>query len=186
MNIGEFVKNIKKEYPSISISKVRFLEKEGFLNPIRSKGGTRNFTNKDIDLVKQILNLQENYFYSLKAIKNDKSLLKSNQKKLKKHKSYNKSEVIKLSGLSTKQFNELVEFNFINTKDTYEEDELESFKSWSYFYFLGLSPKNFALINSVSERLEGFINYLELSLNLDEKERKELRYNLVHLIKGKL
>jgi DNA-binding transcriptional MerR regulator len=39
MNIGEFVKNIKKEYPSISISKVRFLEKEGFLKPIRSKGG---------------------------------------------------------------------------------------------------------------------------------------------------
>jgi len=186
MKIGEFVAIIKKEYPSISISKIRFLEKEGFLKPIRSKGGTRNFTNKDIDLVKQILNLQENYFYSLKSIKKDKSLLKSNQKKLKKHKSYTKSEVIKLSGLSTKQFNELIEFNFLNTKDTYDEDDLESFKSWTYFYFLGLFPKNFVLINSVSERLEGFINYLELSLNLDEKERKELRYNLINLIKGKL
>jgi len=186
MNIGEFVAIIKKEYPSISISKIRFLEKEGFLKPIRSKGGTRKFTNKDIDLVKQILNLQENYFYSLKAIKKDKSLLKSNQKKLKRHKSYTKSEVIKLSGLSIKQFNELVEFNFLNTKDTYDEDDLESFKSWSYFYFLGLFPKNFVLINSVSERLEGFINYLELSLNLDEKEKKELRYNLINLIKGKL
>ena len=186
MKIGEFVAIIKKEYPAISISKIRFLVKEGFLKPIRSKGGTRNFTNKDIDLVKQILNLQENYFYSLKSIKKDKSLLKSNQKKLKKHKSYTKSEVIKLSGLSTKQFNELIEFNFLNTKDTYDEDDLESFKSWTYFYFLGLFPKNFVLINSVSERLEGFINYLELSLNLDEKERKELRYNLINLIKGKL
>ena len=94
-----------------------------------------------------------------------KSLKLDIQKKLKKHKSYTKSEVIKLSGLSTKQFNELVEFNFLNTKDTYDEDDLESFKSWSYFYFLGLFPKNFVLINSVSERLEGFINYLELSLN---------------------
>ena len=97
MNIGEFVKNIKKEYPSISISKVRFLEKEGFLNPIRSKGGTRNFTNKYIDLVKQILNLQENYFYSLKAIKKDKSLLKSNQKKLKKHNNEIKMAIINAS-----------------------------------------------------------------------------------------
>ena len=46
MNIGDTVKLIKKEYPSVTISRIRFLEKEGLLKPKRSKGGTRSFTEK--------------------------------------------------------------------------------------------------------------------------------------------
>ena len=37
MNIGDTVKLIKKEYPSITISRIRFLEKEGLIKPKRSK-----------------------------------------------------------------------------------------------------------------------------------------------------
>ena len=48
MNIGKAVMHIKKEYPSVTISRLRFLEKEGLINPKRSKGGTRSFTEKDI------------------------------------------------------------------------------------------------------------------------------------------
>ena len=50
MNIGDTVKQIKKEYPSITISRIRFLEKEGLIKPKRSKGGTRFFSDKDIVL----------------------------------------------------------------------------------------------------------------------------------------
>mgnify|MGYP003348027957 CR=1 FL=1 len=78
MNIGDTVKFIKKEYPSVTISRIRFLEKEGLLKPKRSKGGTRSFTDKDIIKIKKILDLQENQFYSLKAIKNNPQLLTSN------------------------------------------------------------------------------------------------------------
>ena len=45
MNIGDTVKLIKKEYPSVTISRIRFLEKEGLLKPKRSKGGTRTFND---------------------------------------------------------------------------------------------------------------------------------------------
>ena len=78
MNIGDTVKLIKKEYPSVTISRIRFLEKEGLLKPKRSKGGTRSFTEKDVQRIKKILDLQENQFYSLKAIKNNPQLLSSN------------------------------------------------------------------------------------------------------------
>ena len=67
MNIGEAYKEIKKEFPSISISRIRFLEKEGLIKPKRSNGGTRSFSEKDITRIKNILDLQENQFYSLKA-----------------------------------------------------------------------------------------------------------------------
>ena len=62
MNIGEFVKILKKDYPSVSISKIRFYEKEGLISPKRSDGG-RIFTTKELNLVKQILNLQQDYLF---------------------------------------------------------------------------------------------------------------------------
>ena len=70
MNIGDASKLIKKDFPSISISRIRFLEKEGLIKPRRSKGGTRSFTDKEIMKIKKILDLQENQYYTLKAIKN--------------------------------------------------------------------------------------------------------------------
>ena len=48
MNIGEAVKTLQIKYPSVSISRIRFLEKEGLISIKRSTGGTRKFTNKDI------------------------------------------------------------------------------------------------------------------------------------------
>ena len=75
MNIGDVSKLIKKDFPSISISRIRFLEKEGLIKPKRSKGGTRNFSEKDILKIKKVLDLQENQYYTLKAIKNNPQLL---------------------------------------------------------------------------------------------------------------
>tara|TARA_Y100000741_G_scaffold145034_1_gene109444 strand:+ start:321 stop:548 length:228 start_codon:yes stop_codon:yes gene_type:complete len=69
MNIGDASKLIKKDFPSISISRIRFLEKEGLIKPRRSKGGTRSFTEKDIMKIKKILDLQENQYYTLKQLK---------------------------------------------------------------------------------------------------------------------
>lgn len=73
MNIGDVSKLIKKDFPSISISRIRFLEKEGLIKPKRSKGGTRNFSEKDILKIKKVLDLQENQYYTLKAIKNNQN-----------------------------------------------------------------------------------------------------------------
>ena len=38
MNIGEVVKALQTKYPSASISRIRFLEKEGLINIKRSSG----------------------------------------------------------------------------------------------------------------------------------------------------
>ena len=48
MNIGQLVKELKKSFPSVTISRIRFLEKEGLIKPKRSSGGTRIFTEKDL------------------------------------------------------------------------------------------------------------------------------------------
>ena len=169
MNIGEAVKALQVKYPSASISRLRFLEKEGLINIKRSSGGTRKFTNKDIEKISKIIDLQENEFYSLKAIKNNPSLLKGSKTKNIKISDYSIRDILKQSGLSSSQYEDLVSYGFEIDKDIYSNEDLNRMKAWSYFYSLGLEPKNFSVLKSICERSGDFIEFIK-SLLPDEKE----------------
>ena len=153
MNIGDTVRLIKKEYPSITISRIRFLEKEGLLKPKRSKGGTRSFTEKDVQRIKKILDLQENQFYSLKAIKNNPQLLTSNSSNSKiVIREYSKHDALKKSGLNEEDFDELVDYKYEQNKDIYSQQDVDRFSSLAYLFSLGLGVKNLSVIKSMSDR----------------------------------
>ena len=187
MNIGEAVKALQKKYPSASISRIRFLEKEGLIKIKRSSGGTRRFTNKDIEKISKIIDLQENEFYSLKAIKKNPSLLKSTKTKSIKIDDYSMRDILKQTGLSTSQFEDLVSFGFEVNKEIYNNEDLNRIKAWSYFYSLGLEPKNFSVLKSINERSSDFIEFIK-SLLPDDKENEHtlIIENYINLIRGYL
>ena len=157
MNIGDASKVIKKDFPSISISRIRFLEKEGLIKPRRSKGGTRSFTEKDIMKIKKILDLQENQYYTLKAIKNNPKLLlgKSEKSKIVIDK-YSKHDALKKSGLKEKDFEELIDYKYEFKKDVYTHMDVERFSALAYLFSMGLGVKNLSVLKSMSDRGVGF------------------------------
>ena len=171
MNIGDTVKLIKKEYPSVSISRIRFLEKEGLIKPNRSKGGTRYFSDKDISRVKKILDLQENQFYSLKAIKNNPQLLKTNMSNWKiVIREYSKHDALKKAGLKEDDFYELIDYKYEQNKDIYTQQDVDRFSSLAYLFSLGLGVKNLSVIKSMSDRGVGFFEtYFQISDNDPEE-----------------
>ena len=187
MNIGEAVKALQIKYPSASISRIRFLEKEGLINIKRSSGGTRKFTKKDIEKISKIIDLQENEFYSLKAIKNNPSLLKSSKTKNIKIDDYSIRDMLKQSGLSTNQLEDLISFGFEVDKEIYNNEDLNRMKAWSYFYSLGLEPKNFSVLRSINERSTDFIEFIKSLLPDDKEEDHALIIeNYTSLIRGYL
>ena len=173
MNIGDTVKLIKKEYPSVTISRIRFLEKEGLLKPKRSKGGTRSFTEKDVQRIKKILDLQENQFYSLKAIKNNPQLLTTNSSNSKiVIREYSKHDALKKAGLNEEDFDELVDYKYEQNKDIYSQQDVDRFSSLAYLFSLGLGVKNLSVIKSMSDRGVGFFEtYFQISDNDPEEIR---------------
>ena len=171
MNIGDTVKLIKKEYPSVSISRIRFLEKEGLIKPNRSKGGTRYFSDKDIIKIKKILDLQENQFYSLKAIKNNPQLLTTNSSNSKiVIREYSKHDALKKAGLKEDDFYELIDYKYEQNKDIYTQQDVDRFSSLAYLFSLGLGVKNLSVIKSMSDRGVGFFEtYFQISDNDPEE-----------------
>ena len=173
MNIGDTVKLIKKEYPSVTISRIRFLEKEGLLKPKRSKGGTRSFTEKDVQRIKKILDLQENQFYSLKAIKNNPQLLttsSSNSKIIIRE--YSKHDALKKAGLNEEDFDELVDYKYEQNKNIYSQQDVDRFSSLAYLFSLGLGVKNLSVIKSMSDRGVGFFETYFHNSDNDPEEIK--------------
>lgn len=57
--IGEAVSQLQATYPDISHSSLRFLQREGMVNPLRTVGGHRLYTLGDIDRVRRIKRWQE-------------------------------------------------------------------------------------------------------------------------------
>ena len=171
MNIGDTVKLIKKEYPSVTISRIRFLEKEGLLKPKRSKGGTRSFTEKDVQRIKKILDLQENQFYSLRAIKNNPQLLTTNSSNSKiVIREYSKHDALKKAGLNEEDFDELVDYKYEQNKDIYSQQDVDRFSSLAYLFSLGLGVKNLSVIKSMSDRGVGFFEtYFQITDNDPEE-----------------
>jgi len=174
VNIGEVVKKLQIKHPSVTISRIRFLEKEGLVNIKRSPGGTRKFTNKDIEKISKIIYLQENEFYSLKAIKNNPSLLKSSKSKSIIIDNYSLRDLLKQAGINKDQYSELISFGFEDEKDVYSNRDLNRLKSWSYFYSIGLEPKNFSVLKSINERSSDFVEFINSLLPDESSAEKDI------------
>jgi DNA-binding transcriptional MerR regulator len=68
-SIGEVLVSVKTEFPDITISKIRFLEAEGLIEPERTPSGYRKFYSDDVERLKSILRMQRDEYLPLKVIK---------------------------------------------------------------------------------------------------------------------
>lgn len=68
-SIGEVLHSLENEFPDVTISKIRFLESQGLLNPERTPSGYRKFYDKDVDRLRWVLVQQRDNFLPLRVIK---------------------------------------------------------------------------------------------------------------------
>ncbi len=68
-SIGQVLDLLKGDFADISISKIRFLESQGLIDPERNQSGYRKFTEADVSRLRWILEQQRDHFLPLKVIK---------------------------------------------------------------------------------------------------------------------
>ena len=67
--IGEVLGQLSAEFPDVRISKIRFLESEGLIEPARSPSGYRRFSRHDVQRLRYILTAQRDHYLPLRVIK---------------------------------------------------------------------------------------------------------------------
>jgi DNA-binding transcriptional MerR regulator len=68
-SIGEVLGLLQEEFPDVTISKIRFLEKEGLIDPERTPSGYRKFYDGDVACLRWILRQQRENYLPLKVIR---------------------------------------------------------------------------------------------------------------------
>jgi DNA-binding transcriptional MerR regulator len=69
MTIGEVLGRLRGDFPDVTISKIRFLEAEGLIEPERTPSGYRKFTDADVERLRFILSAQRDHYLPLRVIK---------------------------------------------------------------------------------------------------------------------
>lgn len=69
LSIGEVLGLLLEEFPDVTISKIRFLESQGLIEPERTPSGYRKFYDHDVELLRVILREQRENFLPLRVIK---------------------------------------------------------------------------------------------------------------------
>ncbi|HEY1914961.1 MAG TPA: MerR family transcriptional regulator [Streptosporangiaceae bacterium] len=69
LGIGEVLVRLQDEFPDVSVSKIRFLESEGLIEPARSPSGYRRFDEADVERLRYILTAQRDQYLPLRVIK---------------------------------------------------------------------------------------------------------------------
>jgi DNA-binding transcriptional MerR regulator len=69
LSIGEVLVALKPEFPDVTISKIRFLESEGLIEPERTASGYRKFYDRDVERLRTILSLQRDEYLPLRVIR---------------------------------------------------------------------------------------------------------------------
>ena len=69
MSIGEVLTQLRAEFPDTTISKLRFLESEGLVEPQRTAAGYRKYSWDDVARLRFVLTAQRDHYLPLRVIR---------------------------------------------------------------------------------------------------------------------
>ncbi|HEY5502813.1 MAG TPA: MerR family transcriptional regulator [Candidatus Anoxymicrobiaceae bacterium] len=178
--IGEVQDLLKKEFPDITISKIRFLEKEGLLNPERTPSGYRKYSKANIKQLSYILRLQREEYLPLSVIKRKMQDLKSGKvvagdmtvmSGQAAEPSLTGAVPVSLDlapsklGLSPETLKELVDYGIVNVHEGPEgkyfpPSELKVLNLAKEFFRYGVEPRHLRMFNQFVGREASFIEQI--------------------------
>jgi DNA-binding transcriptional MerR regulator len=71
MGIRDVLAYLRPDFDDVTISKIRFLESEGLINPQRTASGYRKFSHADLERLRYILACQRDQYLPLKVIRDN-------------------------------------------------------------------------------------------------------------------
>lgn len=181
LSIGEVLDSVRADFPDVSISKIRFLEAEGLIEPKRTDSGYRMFYDEDVARLRFILQLQRDHFLPLKVIRERLSEADGNGGLLPQAPaapaaehapsapppdlqgaSLTRAELLKAARLSESQLRELEDFGLVAPGETgtYDENDLLVATAAARFFDYGVQARHLKMYRQFAEREAAFFEQI--------------------------
>ena len=177
LTIGGVCKSLEREFPDISISKIRYLEDQKLLAPRRTRGGYRLYSPDDVQRLRTILRLQRDEFLPLRVIRQElasgraeadvarakpvadaRSLRRVTVLRKGPESLYSLSEILADTGASADLVKELEDYGIVNGKREgggdalYDETEREIVKAAAELAKFGVGGRNLRVFRTSADR----------------------------------
>jgi DNA-binding transcriptional MerR regulator len=161
VSIGQVLDELSPEFPDISPSKIRFLEAEGLIQPLRSSSGYRRFTVADIKRLRFILTAQRDEYLPLRVIKErldalDGTGLHSTGADGKPAEAppvaMTRSELLATAGAAEELLAELEDYGLIRRARSYGAQALTVLASAVRLGEYGIQPRHLRVIKAAADR----------------------------------
>lgn len=185
IGIGAVILELSGEFPDLTVSKVRFLEAQGLLTPVRTPSGYRRYSRTDRDRLRYILTAQRDHFLPLKVIgehldamsrglqppsivdptprppdlgvaRDDAAALPTSDVRL------SRDELLRESGLAESALDEAIDQGLLTPGEDggFGLVELEAARAVAGFADHGVTPRHLRAIRLAADRHIGFVDQI--------------------------
>jgi DNA-binding transcriptional MerR regulator len=193
LSIGQLVTELKGDFPDLSISKVRYLEDRGLLNPERTKARYRKYSRADLRTLHKILAMQRDEYLPLNVIRQRVDMPSASSTGLAAHggptaatlmslgreePTYSQDDLCDVLGVDAEFVLGLVEFRIIepgaDSEAAFTESDLETARICQRLARFHVEPRHLRVLSSSAEREAGLIEQVATpALRSDHADRKE-------------
>lgn len=162
VSIGQVLDELSPEFPDISPSKIRFLEAEGLIQPLRSSSGYRRFSAADIARLRFILTAQRDEYLPLRVIKERLDALNGTaagpdaggtaSDGTVPPVAMTRSELLAAAGAAEELLAELEDYGLVRRARSYGTQTLAVLRSAVRLGEYGVQPRHLRVIKAAAER----------------------------------
>lgn len=191
--ISRVLDELQDAFPDITVSKIRFLESRGLVNPYRAASGYRRYSSEDIGRLRWVLTMQRDHFLPLRVIKErlDSGELETEVEagvSVPKpalpprtpssrfrapgpaSERLSPADLARLAGVSAEQLENLVKFGLVEPIETeegprYERSELNVAKAAHTFLSHGIEARHLKAWRVAAEREAGMLEQIILPMS---------------------
>lgn len=176
LTIGAVRDLLAADFPSISISKIRYLEDQGLIAPQRTGGGYRLYSPREVERLRTILRLQRDEFLPLRVIRQElessstgafsaasqaKQLKRANLAEPAPTRRYSAEEIAASTGAPPALLRQLEDYGLIDADDGgFEENDREVVKTALELGAYGVEPRHLRIFRVAAEREAGLLEQL--------------------------
>lgn len=203
LSIGEVLSKLRGDFPDVTISKIRFLESEGLIEPQRTPSGYRKFTSVDLERLRYVLLAQRDQYLPLRVIKEnldamDRGLepastvggaprpalglatvdgeLSAANFAPSSEMRLSRDELVNASGLAEGALTELESFGLITIRGRhYDADSLSVATAVAQMSAFGIEPRHLRSFKSAADREIGLIEQVVTPLHRQKSSGSKAR-----------
>jgi DNA-binding transcriptional MerR regulator len=150
VTIGQVLDQLRREFPDISPSKIRFLEAEGLIEPARSQSGYRRFTVADVERLRYILTAQRDEYLPLRVIR--ERLAAMDGAAAPRPAALTRSELLDAAGAGEEVLAELEDYGLVRRGRHYGDDALSVVRAAVALGEFGVQPRHLRSVKAAVDR----------------------------------